>query len=233
MRFNIPASLSYEPYESASNIRNVQKILCFWKEGILVTEKIYTREEAFQLLKEYVKSESLIRHALTVEAVMRHFALLFGEDEEKWGIIGLIHDIDFEMYPEQHCFKTREILEPRNWPESYIRAIESHGYKLVNDVEPIEKMEKVLYTIDELTGLISATAILRPSKSLFDLNVKSVKKKWKQKGFAVGVNREVIEDGAKMLGIDLDEIIGETIKGMQKIADEIGLKGSLASGDGS
>lgn len=190
----------------------------------------HDREAAWQLLSEYVKSETLLRHAITVEAVMRHFASLYNEDAEKWGIIGLLHDIDFEMYPEQHCHKTREILEPRHLPEGYIRAIESHGYQLVNEVEPIENVEKVLYTIDELTGLISATTLLRPSKSLFDLTVKSVKKKWKQKSFAEGVSREVIEDGAERLKMDLDDVIEQTIKGMQNVAAEIGLEGNLEAG---
>lgn len=185
------------------------------------------RAAAEQLLHEYVKSESLIKHAITVEAVMRHFASHFNEDAEEWGIIGLLHDIDFERYPEEHCHKTREILEPRKWPESYIRAIESHGYKLCSDVEPMSNQEKVLYTIDELTGLISATALLRPSKSLFDLTVKSVKKKWKQKSFAEGVNREVIEEGAAMLNMDLDYVIEQTIEGMKKVAAEIGLEGNI------
>lgn len=186
------------------------------------------REAAFALLQEYVKSESLLKHALTVEAVMRSFAEKYQENEDKWGIIGLLHDIDFEMYPEQHCQKTRSILEPRHWPEEYIRAIESHGFKLVNDVEPITTLEKVLYTIDELTGLISATALLRPSKSILDLEVKSVKKKWKQSSFAAGVNRAVIEDGANMLGMSIEEVIAETISGMRKVADDIGLRGSVA-----
>ncbi|GAV25405.1 HDIG domain-containing protein [Carboxydothermus islandicus] len=186
------------------------------------------REEAFKLFKEYNKSESLIKHALAVEAVMLHFAELFGEeDKEKWGIIGLVHDLDYEMYPDEHCKKVREILTERNWPEDYIRAIESHGWKICTDVEPVERMEKVLYAIDELTGLITATALMRPSKSILDLEVKSVKKKWKQKGFAAGVNREVIEEGAKMLGMELDKLIEETLKGMQKVADVIGLKGEL------
>lgn len=187
-----------------------------------------TREEAFELLKEFNKSESLINHALTVEGVMTHFAELLGEDDiEKWGIIGLVHDLDYEKYPEEHCLKTREILTDRNWPEDYIRAIVSHGWGLCSDVEPVETMEKVLYTIDELTGLIVATALVRPSKSVLDVEVKSVKKKWKQSSFAAGVNRSVIENGAKMLGMDLDTVIAETIKGMQKIADKIGLKGNL------
>lgn len=191
---------------------------------------VHDREAAEQLLNEYVKSESLIRHAITVEAVMRHFASLFNEDIEEWGIIGLLHDIDFEMYPEAHCHKTRAILEPRQWPESYIRAIESHGYKLCSDVEPITNLEKVLYTIDELTGLISATALLRPSKSLFDLTVKSVKKKWKQKSFAEGVNREVIQEGAARLEMDLEDVIEQTIKGMQEVASELGLQGNAEAG---
>ncbi|AFK85056.1 MULTISPECIES: HDIG domain-containing metalloprotein [Thermoanaerobacterium] len=188
---------------------------------------LINRDEAYRLLKEYNKSESLITHALAVEAVMRHFAKLFGEDEEKWGIIGLLHDLDYEMYPNEHCKKVREILKERGWPEEYIHAIESHGWKLCSDVEPVHKMEKVLYTIDELTGLITATALMRPSKSILDLEVKSVKKKWKQKSFAAGVNRDVIEEGAKMLNMDLDKVIEETIIGMRSVADEIGLKGDL------
>jgi predicted hydrolase (HD superfamily) len=188
---------------------------------------IPTREAALDLLKEYNKNESLIKHGLAVEAAMRHFAELFNEDIEKWGIIGLVHDVDYEMFPERHCIKAREILEERSWPEEYIHAVQSHGWGLCVDVEPVEKMEKVLYTIDELTGLITATCFLRPSKSVLDLEVKSVKKKWTQKSFAAGVNREVIEKGADILGISLDEIIGETIKGMQKAAETIGLKGNL------
>lgn len=193
-----------------------------------MAEKIPTREEAYELLKKYNKNESLIRHALAVEAVMLHFAELFNEeDKEKWGIIGLVHDLDYEMYPEEHCKKTREILIEENWPEDYIRAIESHGWKICSYVEPLETMEKVLYATDELTGLITATALMRPSKSILDLKVKSLKKKWKSKGFAAGVNREVIAEGAEMLGMDLNEVMEETIKGMQKVADEIGLKGNV------
>lgn len=187
-----------------------------------------TREEAFNLLNEYNKSESLIRHALSVEAVMKHFAEVLGEkDIEKWDIVGLVHDLDYEMYPDQHCIKVKEILEEHNWPEDFIHAVQSHGYGLCCDVEPVEKMEKVLYTIDELTGLITATALMRPGKSILDLEVKSVKKKWKQKSFAAGVNREVIEEGAEKISMDLSSVIEETIKGMQSVADEIGLKGEL------
>jgi len=186
-----------------------------------------TREEALALLKKHNKSDALIKHALAVEAVMAQFAEKFGEDEEKWRVIGLAHDLDYEKYPEEHCRKVREILEEEGWPEDYIRAIQSHGWKICSEVEPVERMEKVLYTIDELTGLIVATVLLRPSRSILDLTAKSVKKKWKQKGFAAGVNREVIEEGAQLLGMDLTEVIEETIRGMQKAAEELGLKGNL------
>lgn len=187
-----------------------------------------SREEAMSILGKHVRAEHLIRHALTVEAVMRYFAEMYGEDVDKWGIIGLLHDIDFEEYPEQHCYKVRDILAPHGFPEEYMRAIESHGYSLVNDVEPLEKMEKVLFATDELTGLIAATALMRPSRSILDLEISSVKKKWKQKGFAAGVNREVVLQGAAMLGLELDELISHTIKGMQTVAEEIGLKGELS-----
>lgn len=186
-----------------------------------------TREEALALLKKHNKSDALIKHALAVEAVMAQFAQKFGEDEEKWRVIGLAHDLDYEKYPEEHCRKVREILEEEGWPEDYIRAIQSHGWKICSEVEPVERMEKVLYTIDELTGLIVATVLLRPSRSILDLTAKSVKKKWKQKGFAAGVNREIIEEGAQLLGMDLTEVIEETIRGMQKAAEELGLKGNL------
>jgi predicted hydrolase (HD superfamily) len=187
-------------------------------------KKVPNREEAYQLLKKYNKNESLIKHALAVEAVMLHFADLFEEeDKEKWGIIGLVHDLDYEMYPEEHCKKTEEILIEENWPEEYIRAIVSHGWNICTDVKPIETMEKVLYTIDELTGLINATALMRPT-GISDMKVKSVKKKWKDKSFAAGVNRQVIAEGVEMLGIDLNEVIEETIKGMQSISEELGLK---------
>ena len=186
-----------------------------------------SREAAMAILRSHVKAEHLIRHAIIVEAVMRYFAAMYGEDIEKWGIIGLLHDIDFEEFPEQHCHKVRELLEPHGFPEEYMRAIESHGYGLVNDVEPVERMEKVLFATDELTGLIAATALMRPSRSILDLELNSVRKKWKQKGFAAGVNRDVVLQGAAMLGMELDELITHTIKGMQAVAEEIGLKGEL------
>jgi putative nucleotidyltransferase with HDIG domain len=187
-----------------------------------------TRAEAFELLKRYNKSESLIKHALAVEAVMKHFAEIFDEpDKEKWAVVGLVHDLDYEMYPEEHCIKVEEILEKEGWPEDYIKAIVSHGWGICSDVEPTHRMEKILYTIDELTGLITAAALLRPSKSVLDLQVKSVKKKWGQKSFAAGVDRSIIEKGAEMLGMDLSYIIDETIKGMRKVAEDIGLKGNI------
>ncbi|MGI6318586.1 MAG: HDIG domain-containing protein [Firmicutes bacterium] len=185
-----------------------------------------TREEALALLKKYNKSDALIKHALAVEAVMAHFAEKFGEEDlEKWRVVGLAHDLDYEKYPEEHCSKVREILTDEGWPEDYIRAIQSHGWKICSDVEPQERMEKVLYTIDELTGLIVATVLMRPSRSIMDLTAKSVKKKMKQKSFAAGVDRGIIEEGAQLLGMDLNEVIEETIRGMQNAAAELGLKG--------
>ena len=185
-----------------------------------------SREEAFSLLKEYNKSEGLIKHALAVEAVMRYCARKRGEDEEKWGVIGLVHDLDYEQFPEQHCRKTEEILTTSNWPAEYIRAVVSHGWGLCTEVEPKSELEKVLYTIDELVGLVVATALVRPSRSVLDMKTKSVKKKWKDKSFAAGVNRDVIEKGAEMLGMELGEIIGDVIMGMREVADEIGLRGN-------
>ncbi len=184
-----------------------------------------TREEAMELLKKHNKNDALIKHALAVEAVMGHFAEKFGEEPEKWRAIGLIHDLDYEKYPDQHCLKTREMLEEEGWPEDYIRAVQSHGWKICTDVEPVGKMEKVLYTIDELTGLIVATVLMRPNRSIMDLTAKSVKKKWKQKGFAAGVDREIIAEGAELLGMEVTEVIDETIQGMQSAAEELGLKG--------
>ena len=154
-----------------------------------------TREEAWKLLNEYNKSDALLKHGLAVEGVMRHFAEINGEDTEKWGVIGLLHDLDYEMYPEKHCVKTAEIMRENDIDEDYIHAVCSHGWGLCCDVEPVEKMEKVLYTIDELTGLINAACLMRPSKSVLDIEVKSVKKKFKSSGFAAGVNREVIQKG--------------------------------------
>jgi putative nucleotidyltransferase with HDIG domain len=187
-----------------------------------------TRDDALKLLKAYNRNESLIKHALAVEGVMRYMAHKRGEDEEKWGIIGLIHDLDYEMYPEQHCRKTEEILKDRNWPEEYIHAVVSHGWGICTDVEPQTEMEKVLFAIDELTGLVVTTALVRPSRSLMDLKAKSVKKKWKDKRFAAGVDRTIIEKGAQMLGVEVSELITDTIMGMRDVADALGLKGGSA-----
>jgi len=186
-------------------------------------EHIPTYDEALSLLKEFNKSESLLKHAYSVEGVMRYLARKAGEDEEKWGIIGLVHDLDYERFPEQHCEKSQEILEERGWPEEYIRAIVSHGWGLCVDVEPQTEMEKTLYAVDELTGLITAVAIIRPSKSVTDLEAKSVMKKWKDKSFAAGVNRSVIEKGTAMLGVELRDLVTDAIMGMRQVADRIGL----------
>lgn len=187
-----------------------------------------TREEAWKLLNEYNKSDALLKHGLAVEGVMRHFAEINGEDLEKWGVIGLLHDLDYEMYPEKHCVKTAEIMRENDIDEDYIHAVCSHGWGLCCDVEPVEKMEKVLYTIDELTGLINAACLMRPSKSVLDIEVKSVKKKFKSSGFAAGVNREVIQKGCDMIGLSLDDVIKETIEGMKSCADAIGLRGNIS-----
>jgi predicted hydrolase (HD superfamily) len=189
--------------------------------------KTPSREEALTLLKTYNQSDSLIRHGLAVEAVMRYFAKKRDADVEKWGIVGLVHDLDYEQFPEQHCTKTEEILKDNDWPEEYIRAIVSHGWGICSDVEPRSEMEKVLYAIDELTGLVTTSALVRPSKSVLDMNTKSVKKKWKDKRFAAGVDRSIIEKGAAMLGMELSDLITDTIMGMREVAEEINLKGSV------
>jgi putative nucleotidyltransferase with HDIG domain len=188
--------------------------------------KIPTRDEAFRLLREYNQSESLIKHALAVEGVMRYMARKRGEDEEKWGVVGLIHDLDYEKFPEQHCRKTEEILRDNAWPEEYIRAVVSHGWGICSDVEPRTEMEKVLFAVDELTGLVVTSALVRPSRSVMDMQAKSVKKKWKDKRFAAGVDRSIIEKGAHMLGVEIGELITDTILGMREVAGEIGLKGA-------
>jgi len=190
-------------------------------------ESTLRREEALTLLRKYNKSEGLVKHALAVEGVMRYCARKRGEDEDKWGVIGLIHDLDYEQFSEQHCQKSGEILRSEGWPEDYIRAVMSHGWGICTDVEPQSELEKVLYAVDELTGLVVATALVRPSKSVMDMTVKSVKKKWKDKAFAAGVNRAVIEKGAEMLGVELTELIDDTISGMREVADEIGLRGNI------
>jgi putative nucleotidyltransferase with HDIG domain len=186
-------------------------------------KQVPTYDEALSLFKEFNQSDSLLKHAYCVEGVMRYMARKAGEDEEKWGIVGLMHDLDYERFPEQHCTKAQEILEERGWPEEYIRAIVSHGWGICNDVEPQSKMEKTLYAVDELTGLVAAAALVRPSRSVSDMEAKSVMKKWKDKAFAAGVNRSVIEKGTAMLGVELTELVTDVIMGMRQVADRIGL----------
>lgn len=187
-----------------------------------------SRDRAVELFREYNSTESLFTHALAVEAVMRHAAGQRGFDPDYWGIVGLLHDIDYEKYPDRHCVMAREILSERGWPEDIIHAVVSHGWGICSDVEPEHEMEKVLYAVDELTGLITATVLVRPSKSILDLGVKSVKKKWKAKGFSAGVDRSIIEKGALMLGMETGELIAMTIEGMKTAARELGLAGEEA-----
>ena len=182
-----------------------------------------TREDALNLLKEYNKSEALVQHGLQVEACMRYFAKEAGEDEEKWGIVGLLHDLDYEMFPDQHCHKAAEIMRERGYSDEIIRAMMSHAYGICTDVEPLSLMEKTLYAVDELSGLVNACVLVRPSKSISDLGVKSVKKKFKSKSFAAGVDREVVKKGAAMLGMELDELIAKVIEAMKANAKEIGV----------
>ena len=191
-----------------------------------MSEKIPTREQALALFRQYNKSESLLKHAFAVEGVMKYMARKSGEDEEKWGIIGLVHDLDYEMYPEQHCIMTEKILRENFWPEEYIRAVLSHGWGLASDVEPVSLLEKTIYAIDELTGLVATSALVRPSKSVLDMEARSVRKKWNDKRFAAGVDRTVIEKGASMLGVSLDDLITDCIMGMREVAEDIGLKGT-------
>lgn len=188
-----------------------------------IPEHIPTYTEALNLLQEYNQNDSLLKHAYAVEAGMRHFAAYFGEDIEKWGIIGLVHDLDYEKFPDQHCQRTQEILEQQAWPAEYVRAVISHGWGICNEIEPQTRLENTLYTIDELTGLIKAVALMRPSRSLADLETKSIVKKWKDKTFAAGVDRSLIEKGAARLGMELNEIITLTIAGMRQSAGKIGL----------
>lgn len=184
---------------------------------------VITREEAFDLLKKYNTDPFHIRHALTVEGVMRWYAreLGYGEEEEFWGIVGLLHDIDFEQYPDQHCIKAPELLREGGASEELIHAVCSHGYAITVDIQPDHLMEKVLYAADELTGLIWATALMRPSKSVQDMQVKSVKKKYKNAKFAAGCSREVIERGAEMLGWELAELMEKTILAMRSCEESV------------
>jgi predicted hydrolase (HD superfamily) len=189
---------------------------------------IPTREDAWSLLCEFNQSASLRMHALAVEGVMRHLARRRGGDEELWGMVGVLHDLDYERYPDEHCQKAESILRERGWPEEIIRAVLSHGWGICTQVEPESDMEKCLYAVDELTGLVTATALVRPSRSVLDMKAKSVKKKWKDARFAAGVDRSLIERGAELLGMPLEELIAETIAGMREVAAAIGLEGGAA-----
>lgn len=179
------------------------------------------RQEALNLLREYNKEPFHILHGLTVEGTMRYFARELGEDEKYWGTIGLLHDVDFEMYPEEHCKKCVDILKENNLPEDMINSICSHAYGICSDVKPEKQMEKILFATDELTGLIGAAVKMRPSKSSKDLEVSSLKKKFKDKKFAAGCSRDVIKQGAEMLGWELDELFEKTILAMRDCEDSV------------
>ena len=187
------------------------------KEGGITME----RTEAMELLKKYNQEPFHIYHALCVEAVMRYFAKKLGHEEEFWGLVGLLHDVDFEKYPEQHCEKAPELLKEKNAPEKMIRAICSHGYGMHNEIKPEHEMEKILYTTDELTGIIFAAAKMRPSKSTKDMELPSLKKKFKDRKFAAGCSRDIIRNGAEMLGWEMDEVLGETLNAMKESEDQI------------
>ena len=182
-----------------------------------------TREEALALLKKYNKEAFHIQHGLTVEGVLRWYAkeLGYGEEEEYWGITGLLHDIDFELYPDEHCKKAPELLREAGVSEEMIYSICSHAYGICSDVEPKHEMEKVLFATDELTGLIWSAALMRPSKSVQDMELKSLKKKFKDKRFAAGCSREVIQQGAEMLGYELDTLLEKTILAMRSCEEQI------------
>lgn len=186
-------------------------------------EQHISREAAIELLKQYNQDPFHLQHAFTVEGVMRWYAqqLGYGEDVDFWGMVGLLHDIDFEQYPEQHCIKAPELLSAGGVGEQMIHAICSHAYGLSTDIEPVHQMEKVLFATDELTGLIWATALMRPSKSTKDMELKSLKKKYKTKNFAAGCSREVIERGAEMLGWDLDQLLSQTLEAMRVVEDTL------------
>ncbi len=182
-----------------------------------------TRDDALAAWRKWNDDPGLLRHALSVEAAMRELARILGGNPDAWGIVGILHDIDYQRFPNEHCKRARELLAAEGWPEETIRAVESHGWGICTDVEPLSPMEKALYAVDELTGFVTACALVRPSKSLSDLEVKSVKNKWKAKGFAAGCDRGLIESGAERLGMTLDDLIKATIDGMRGIAPDLGL----------
>jgi len=187
--------------------------------------KIPSREEAWELLTEFNKDEFHLKHAKVVEGVMKYFAknLGYSQEEEFWGTVGLLHDLDFELYPDEHCIKSQEILRERGIDDKINHATASHGYDLTVEIKPEHEMEKVLYAVDELTGLIGAVAIMRPSKSTMDLELSSVKKKYKTTKFAAGCSREVIEKGAHMLGWELEDLLQRTIFALREVEQTTGL----------
>ena len=187
-----------------------------------------TREDAYTLLTKYTQTPALIAHALSVEAVMRYYAEMRGEDPLFWGNVGLLHDIDYERWPEEHLSVAPRLLAEGGCDEATIHAVCSHGWSICSDVKPEHPMEKVLFATDELTGLVKATALMRPSKSVMDLESKSVKKKFKDKAFAAGVSRDIVRTGCEMMEETLDDTIGHVIEAMRKVAAEIGLLGSYA-----
>ena len=216
-------------FVSEGNWRKIRKSSSDTDIRGVTTMETITRDEAFSLLKKYNKDPFHIQHALTVEAVMKWYAneLGYGEDAEYWGIVGLLHDIDFELYPEEHCLKAPEMLREAGVGEDVIHSVVSHGYGITVgcgvtiDVAPEQEMEKVLFAADELTGLIWAAALMRPSKSTKDMELKSLKKKYKSKGFAAGCSREVIERGAQQLGWELEKLLTMTLQAMAVSEDRI------------
>lgn len=182
-----------------------------------------TREAAYKILEKYMQKPNLLKHSLAVEAVMRHFAEISNEDVEYWGNVGLLHDVDYEMYPEEHCFKVVEILKQEGIDDEFIKSIQSHGHELCTDVRPEKFMEKILVTIDQLTGFITACALIKPTKKLEDVELASMLKKWKKKDFAAGTQRERIEYWTNELGYTLEYMLEQTLIGMKKISNELGL----------
>jgi predicted hydrolase (HD superfamily) len=182
-----------------------------------------TREQALQLLNNYIENPSLRKHSLSVGAIMRHFAQAAGEDAEKWEVVGLLHDLDYEKFPQEHCFKILEIL--KDYPAEYTRAIQSHGWSICTDVEPQSLMEKTLFAVDELSGLIIACSLVRPSKSIHEVEVSSIMKKFKNPSFAAGVDRNIVQKGADMLGTTVEQLAEKVLKALQQSADEIGIAG--------
>ena len=184
---------------------------------------MHTRTEALEVLKKYTETDALLKHAYAVEAVIRSFAERSGEDVEYWGQVGLLHDVDYEKWPEEHLQVAPRLLAEAGYDAAFIRAVCCHGYGMCSDEKPELPVEKTIYTIDELTGLITAAALMRPSRSVMDMEVSSVKKKFKDKRFAAGVSRDVILNGCDMLGMTLEEVIEECIQGMRNVHEALGL----------